>query len=174
MVHPPLHTSPRRNGAFIFIENVIYTGNTMKNLTYHGVSSFLPAIYEAVKNGTYADFWKEINGKMFTNISTDYSVGANTIRFTVLHELIDYVVANAKDLTEDDIRSIVGTLLRVTFIFDRKYVFMMSVIEKDLTDVVEVATIEAEQEVVVVETVEAPVQEVNPVVKKTGVKAKKS
>lgn len=148
----------------------------MKNLTYHGVSSFLPAIYEAVKNGTYADFWKEINGKMFTNVSTDYSVGGNTIRFTVLHELIDYVVANAKDLTEDDIRSIVNTLLRVTFIFDRKYVFMMSVIEKDLTGVVEVVTIEVEQvtEVVVETTVEAPVQEAKPVVKpKAAAKSKK-
>jgi hypothetical protein len=169
MVHPPLHTSPRRNGAFI-LENVIYTGNTMKNLTYHGVSSFLPAIYEAVKNGTYADFWKEINGKMFTNVSTDYSVGGNTIRFAQLHEVIDYVVNNAKDLTEDDIRSIVGTLLRVTFIFDRKYVFMMSVIEKDLTDVAEAATIEVEQatEVVVETAVEA-----KPVVKKAATKAKK-
>jgi hypothetical protein len=148
----------------------------MKNLTYHGVSSFLPAIYEAVKNGTYADFWKEINGKMFTNVSTDYSVGGNTIRFAQLHEVVDYVVANAKDLTEDDIRSIVSTLLRVTFIFDRKYVFMMSVIEKDLTDVVEAATIEAEQatEVVVDTTVEAPVQEAKPVVKKAAAKAKKS
>ncbi len=173
MVHPPLHTSPRRNGAFIFIENVIYTGNTMKNLTYHGVSSFLPAIYEAVKNGTYADFWKEINGKMFTNVSTDYSVGGNTIRFTVLHELIDHVVANAKDLTEDDIRSIVSTLLRVTFIFDRKYVFMMSVVEKQLTDVAEAATIEVEQATAVV--VEVPVQEAKPVAKpKAAAKAKKS
>jgi hypothetical protein len=152
----------------------------MKNLTYHGVSSFLPAIYEAVKNGTYADFWKEINGKMFTNVSTDYSVGGNTIRFTVLHELIDYVVNNAKDLTEDDIRSIVGTLLRVTFIFDRKYVFMMSVVEKQLTDVVKEATIEAEQatelETVVAETaevVEKAVQEDKPVVKKAATKTKK-
>lgn len=153
----------------------------MKNLTYHGVSSFLPAIYEAVKNGTYADFWKEINGKMFTNVSTDYSVGGNTIRFTVLHELIDYVVANAKDLTEDDIRSIVNTLLRVTFIFDRKYVFMLSVIEKDLTDVVEVATIEVEQatelETVVTETAEAvekAVQVAKPTAKpKAAAKAKK-
>jgi hypothetical protein len=133
----------------------------------------LPAIYEAVKNGTYADFWKEINGKMFTNVSTDYSVGGNTVRFAVLHELIDYVVNNAKDLTEDDIRSIVGTLLRVTFIFDRKYVFMMSVVEKQLTDVAEEATIEAEQEVVVDTKVETPVQEAKPVVKKAGVKAKK-
>jgi hypothetical protein len=146
----------------------------MKNLTYHGVSSFLPAIYEAVKNGTYADFWKEINGKMFTNVSTDYSVGGNTLRFDVLHELVDYVVHNAKDLTEDDIRSIVNTLLRVTFIFDSKYVFMMSVVdtpvvvEKDLTDVVEAATIEAEQEVVV----EAPVKTAKPA-KKTAAKAKK-
>lgn len=153
----------------------------MKNLTYHGVSSFLPAIYEAVKNGTYADFWKEINGKMFTNVSTDYSVGGNTIRFAVLHEVIDYVVANAKDLTEDDIRSIVNTLLRVTFIFDRKYVFMMSVVEKDLTDVAEAATIEAEQatelETVVVETVEAvekAVQAAKPAAKpKAAAKAKK-
>ena len=153
----------------------------MKNLTYHGVSSFLPAIYEAVKNGTYADFWKEINGKMFTNVSTDYSVGGNTIRFAVLHEVIDYVVANAKDLTEDDIRSIVNTLLRVTFIFDRKYVFMLSVVEKDLTDVAEAATIEAEQatelETVVAETAEAVekvVQAAKPTAKPKGVaKAKK-
>jgi hypothetical protein len=153
----------------------------MKNLTYHGVSSFLPAIYEAVKNGTYADFWKEINGKMFTNVSTDYSVGGNTIRFAVLHEVIDYVVANAKDLTEDDIRSIVNTLLRVTFIFDRKYVFMLSVVEKDLTDVAEAATIEAEQatelETVVAETAEAVekvVQAAKPAAKpKATAKAKK-
>jgi hypothetical protein len=153
----------------------------MKNLTYHGVSSFLPAIYEAVKNGTYADFWKEINGKMFTNVSTDYSVGGNTIRFAVLHEVIDYVVANAKDLTEDDIRSIVNTLLRVTFIFDRKYVFMLSVVEKDLTDVAESATIEAEQatelEVVLAETseaVEKAVQAAKPTAKPKGAaKAKK-
>ena len=153
----------------------------MKNSTYHGVSSFLPAIYEAVKNGTYADFWKEINGKMFTNVSTDYSVGGNTIRFAVLHEVIDYVVANAKDLTEDDIRSIVNTLLRVTFIFDRKYVFMLSVVEKDLTDVAEAATIEAEQatelETVVAETaevVEKAVQAVKPTAKpKATAKAKK-
>jgi hypothetical protein len=77
-------------------------------------------------------------------------------------------------LTEDDIRSIVGTLLRVTFIFDRKYVFMMSVVEKQLADVAEASTIEAEQatEVVVAE-VTAPVQEAKPVVKKAGVKAKK-
>lgn len=146
----------------------------MKNLTYHGVSSFLPAIYEAVKNGTYADFWKEINGKMFTNVSTDYSVGGNTIRFAQLHEVIDYVVNNAKDLTEDDVRSIVGTLLRITFFFDRKYVFMISVvdtpvvIEKDLTDVAEAATIEAEQA-----TELEVVAEAKPVVKKSAAKAKK-
>lgn len=115
----------------------------MKNLTYHGVSSFLPALHKIINEDKYADFWGEINHKRYANVNTNYNLSSGVVRFDTLHDLVSFVVDNAKTLSSEDVQELVNTLLRISFLFDRRYVFMVAVkdeIEAEVTNDVVVST----------------------------------
>lgn len=117
----------------------------MKNLTFKGISEFLRELRKHITAGTYADVWKEVNGKSNVFISSDYTVAGETKRYEYLYQLINALIAKMSDVSDAELRAVNDKLLRVSFLFDRKLFFLLAV--KDAEQTVEKPLTETKEEV---------------------------
>jgi hypothetical protein len=113
----------------------------IKNETYKGFSTFLKALHKHINAGTFGGFWTEINGKKSALVANDYVLAGKSKRYVYMHELVNDVIAQAGEVSEQEITEVISRVVRYSYLFESKYFFL---IETKL-NVVKEATIEAEQ-----------------------------
>lgn len=127
----------------------------IKNETYKGFSTFLRALRKHITAGTFGGFWTEINGKKTALIANKYTVAGEAKRYVYMYELVDALIENMENVSDEELRDVIDNVLRYSYLFESKYHFLMEVKTGDVVEAID-ATIVVEE---ATPTNEAPEQE---------------
>lgn len=109
----------------------------MKNITYRGFSSFIKALRKHVLAGTYANFWTEVHSKKHALVHSKFTLAGEPQTIVYMNQLVDRMIEKMTDITEQEMLDVINQVIRISFVYESKYWFMVSVNEA------EQATIEA-------------------------------
>lgn len=101
----------------------------MKNITYRGFSSFIKALRKHVLAGTYANFWTEVHSRKHALVHSKFKLAGETQTIVYMNQLVDKMIELMPDITEQEMLDVINQVLRISFLFEDKYWFMISVNE---------------------------------------------
>lgn len=116
----------------------------MKNITYRGFSTFIRALRKHVLAGTYANFWTEVHSRKHALVHSKFTLAGQSQTIVYMNQLVDRMIEVMPDISDQEMLDVINQVLRISFLFEDKYFFMISVneVEQEAPVAVE-ATIEA-------------------------------
>lgn len=141
----------------------------MKNITVRGFSTFIKTLRKHILAGTYMNFWKEVHSKSRALVHANYTLAGTSYKIIYMNELINKMIELMPDISEQEMLDVISKVVRISFLFESKYWFMLSVKEAELikpledgvdkASVADDTTIEAIQATLVPSPEDSPVEQ---------------
>lgn len=115
----------------------------MKNITVRGFSTFIKTLRKHILAGTYMNFWKEVHSKSRALVHANYTLAGTSYKIIYMNELINKMIELMPEISEQEMLDVISKVVRVSFLFESKYWFLISINDTTKEDiVVDPATIE--------------------------------
>lgn len=115
----------------------------MKNITVRGFSIFIKTLRKHILAGTYMNFWKEVHSKSRALVHANYTLAGTSYKIIYMNELINKMIELMPEISEQEMLDVISKVVRVSFLFESKYWFLISINDATKEDiVVDPATIE--------------------------------
>lgn len=127
----------------------------MKNITVRGFSTFIKTLRKHILAGTYMNFWKEVHSKSRALVHANYTLAGTSYKIIYMNELINKMIELMSEISEQEMLDVISKVVRISFLYESKYRFMLSVNEA----VAQQDTIEADKATDVLPEEDNPVQQ---------------